>query len=531
MRWILALVFVLVAAPPVRASHTVPTGQHPPQLETQVDRWYLDAMEAIYQGRPSEANRLAAVMEQAVPEDPRPYLLQARILRLDVPDQNEDRGGIGATVGPMKDVLEKAIAASDKILEADKESLPGHLYRGWAYMFLAQMHALADEYWSAGRKAKAGKDDLDLALARDPGNADALLVQGVYLYFADILPATVKVARVFLRVPGGHRERGLEYMEAATERHGYTELDAKALLGVVNFAFEGRLEEAIRRFDVVLETYPDNVRMMEPLSVIWLYFPERLEAARKLVEAAVRLGSNSPEQLERKVASRLQYYLAIQEMLTGDMERARDRLALLKRSLPGDPDWLERAVMSLLVDLERMLGDDERAAEHVATLADRSPLRLALQRKLQEPGASAAEAQLLRELQPALRALYAGDLQAAETALGAPGLPPPCVDFYRGEIELLRQRPASALPHFEHLLGSEHAACWRWFHYFAYLRAAEAHAALGAKSDAAKALDKALDYREERDLLRHVTRARKRYYETPEGTAGAKRAAEAADSR
>src|SRR5262245_50612304 len=247
------------------AQERLPTGQHPPALEAQVDSWYLEAMEAIYQGRPSEADRIATAMERAVPEDPRPYLLRARILRLDLPDQNEDRDAIGERAEPIKRACEQALSASDAILKRAPGSLAGHLYRGWACMFLAQVHALSNEYWGAGRKAAAGKSDLDYVLAGDPGNPDALLVQGVYLYFADILPGMVKFARVFLRVPGGHRERGLEYIAAAAARQGYTELDAKTLQAVVLFGFEGRLEEARTHFDAVLEPYPDNARLVEPV--------------------------------------------------------------------------------------------------------------------------------------------------------------------------------------------------------------------------------------------------------------------------
>ena len=79
-------------------------------------------------------------------------------------------------------------------------------------------------------------------LQRVPDNPDALLVQGVYLYFADILPRMVKFARVFLRVPGGHRERGLEYIDAAAKRHGYTAYDAKS--GTV--LWQGRLGEVVQ---------------------------------------------------------------------------------------------------------------------------------------------------------------------------------------------------------------------------------------------------------------------------------------------
>ncbi|MGE5946694.1 MAG: tetratricopeptide repeat protein, partial [Betaproteobacteria bacterium] len=463
-----------------RAARSVPTGQHPPALEAQIDRWFTDAMEAIYRGRPSDATRIADAMERAVPEDPRPYLLRARILRLDVPDQNEDRDAIGPQVEDSKRVLERAIAAADAILESDPESVAGHLYRGWAYMFLSQLHALANEYWGAGRKAAAGKEDLDFVLARVPDNPDALFVQGVYLYFADILPRMVKFARVLLRVPGGHRERGLEYLEAAAQRHGPTEDDAKSIYGVVLFAFEGRLEDAIARFDTVLADYPRNPTLVEPLAAMSLFFPAEMQEAQWLTAQTVDQAANSPEQSERKVASRLQFYLALQEMFMGQVERARDRLEQLSHNLPENPDWLESDVLQTLVDLDRMVGSEDAARGRVEALPEKSALRQRLYRRLQVPPPLEIDRRTLLALQPALQALYAGDDARAAAALDAVAdQDAQFLHFYRGELELLRRQPDAALPHFTRVLESKEDGCWSWFRFVAGLRVAEIHGERG----------------------------------------------------
>ena len=511
------------------AQNRLATGQHPPALEAQVDSWYLEAMEAIYQGRPSEADRIATAMERAVPEDPRPYLLRARILRLDLPDQNEDRDAIGAKADAIKRACEQALSASDAIVKRDPGSVAGHLYRGWAFMFLAQVHALSNEYWGAGRKAAAGKSDLDFVLAGEPGNPDALLVQGVYLYFADILPGMVKFARVFLRVPGGHRERGLEYIAAAAARQGYTELDAKTLLAVVLFGFEGRLEEARMHFDAVLEPYPDNARLIEPVAAMSFWFPREMEATRQRTEETAQVVSNSPEQGERNVAARLQFYLGLQEFLTGRVQAARERLETLSRNLPTDPDWLEADVLRSLVDLDRILGEDEVASSRLAALPEKSPLRSRLYRVLQEPAPLEQERRNLLALQGDLEAMYAGAPDGAASALaGLQDQSSPPLDFYRGELELLRDRPEAAEPYFTRLTQVKGDGCWSLFRYVAYLRLAEIQGGSGHYSAAASTLQKAMDSREQRDLLRHVTRARKRYYENgaaaaPAGTRTATR--------
>jgi hypothetical protein len=239
------------------------------------------------------------------------------------------------------------------------------------------------------------------------------------------------------------------------------------------------------------------------------------------LEKTLRSALSSPEVVERNVAMRLSYYVALQEMLGGRLESARDRLEDLRRQMPPEPDWLQEGVLSTLVDVHRMLGNPQLAEELTSKLPEKSPLRSRLERRLREPAASEAQSRALVALQPALRALYAGDPEPVERALNAmDSTVGPFVDFYRGEIELLRQHPEEALSHYARLGKGEPENLWNWFQFFAFLRMAEAHGALHQRDAAAKSLDQALETREQKDLLRHVVRARKGYFERDESDPG-----------
>jgi tetratricopeptide (TPR) repeat protein len=497
-------------------AQTLPTRQHPAHVEQQINGWYLDAMDSIYRGTPSEANLIADALLELAPSDPRSYLLKARVLRLGVSDQNFERASIKSQVNPIKNLCDQAVTAADRILERDPESLAGHLYRGWGLMFKSQMHALANEYWNAGRRAKAGKEDLEFVLEHDPDNADALLIQGTFLYFADILPGVVKVARVIVRFPGGDRDRGLEYMQAAALRKGYSRLDAHPLLGVVFFGFEGRLEDGIAQFEQVLEDYPYNVRILEPLTVITLFFPERLGTALGRTERGVEMHAGGPEPWERKIAQRLRFYLSMQQMLAGRIESARSNLEILHLEPTLDPDWLDFEVRWTLANVALLLGDHKAAVQLVEELPAKDRGRRRLRYVLDERSAATPEeVQALLQIQQALQSLYAGNLQRAAEGLDAlRDVDTPFMHFYRGELEMLRGNGEEALEHFgraNHVRTRRDR--WAWFRYFALVRAAEIQGSRGEYGKAAKLLDDAIDKHLNKDLIRHVTRARQRYFE------------------
>ena len=509
--WLLGASSVAAQDP---AGHTA-TGLAP-EVEARIDAWFHEAMDLIYRGEPSAAARLADEMHAAAPDDPRPYLLQARILRLEVPDQNFERSDIKPNVATIDSVLALAIERAERLLEKDPNSVPGLLYRGWARMFESQMRALASEYWGAGRKAKSGKHDLDRVIELDPENPDARFVLGTYDYFADILPGLVKVAGFLVRVPAGDLERGIAGVRYAAQQDGYARLDARAILGVIYFGFEGRFDDARTSFGLVDTEYPHNARILEPLAVMDLFQPEHAWSGLARTTAGVELGVSSPEPSIRSVAERLRLYRAMTELLTGDLQAARASLESLYAHLPSQPDWLGSATRLALADVSLLLGDAERAARLHANVAseERAERRL---RYVLEPDAASTPDEVARmtALRPAIQALYAHDLSAFNRAVPeAAGELDPYLEFYRGEFEILRGTPQRALPHFERLTRAELPPRWRLFRFLAYLRTAEVHGRRSHNDLAARALEQALEFHTDPDLLRHVSKARKRFYES-----------------
>jgi predicted Zn-dependent protease len=237
----------------------------------------------------------------------------------------------------------------------------------------------------------------------------------------------------------------------------------------------------------------------------------------------VQINAASPEPWERDVAARTRYYLALAQMVAGQLDVARDNLDLLRRERPQDPDWFEADVLKALVDIDLMLGQQAQAAQLIAPLRPDDRKRRNLAYALQSSSASsAAEARALTELQPALRSLYAGDTAPSARALAdLGGLNAAFVEFYKGEVDFMQGRIDAALQHYQKLIGADLPPRYDWFRNIAYLRAAEVQGRRDRDSDAAQVLSDLLDQYSTRDLFRHVIKARRRYFENGKPTSPA----------
>jgi tetratricopeptide (TPR) repeat protein len=504
---------VAPAAGMVRRPVVLATGLLAPDVETTVSDGFLQTMDLVYQGKVEEATARAEELIALAPEDPRPYLLKARVLREYVSEQDNVREHVKPQIDPILGVLETAQEKADGILDKDSDSLAGHLYRGWAKMFKGQLHELAFEHWSAGRSAKSGKGDLDRVLERDPSNPDALMIVGTYLYFADLLPGVLKIASFILRIPSGDRHEGLDFLKQSEAIPSYSRHDAKGMRGAILFGFEGRLEEARDLFDGFDREFPDNPRLVEPLAVIDLWFADRTRAGLERIARVVQDNEGNPDPLERELAARLRLYEAYMEILTGRADAAQANLEILHRDNPGRPDWFRPVVDLYLADLHLLRGERDAAVVlRGEAVPDQDLERLLRYTSEEGAEAGAQDVETFSRLQDVARALYDGRLDEAQRGLG--GLPEesPLVAFYEGELFHLRGDDGQALARYERLDDPSVPARCRFFVRLARLRRAEIHASRGEWDAAAQAFDDEIEKYAVKDMWRHVMRARQRYF-------------------
>ena len=135
-----------------------------------------------------------------------------------------------------------------------------------------------------------------------PDNKDVLFGQGLYDYFADVMPQKYPVIRhIAWLLARGDRERGLQRLQEAASNGQYARTEAQFLLAQIYRLFEDDPQQALIYLAALRRAYPEN-------ALFHRY------SARTLAESG-RWNHAVPmyrEVIERSRAGRLGYHLRAQ---------------------------------------------------------------------------------------------------------------------------------------------------------------------------------------------------------------------------
>jgi tetratricopeptide (TPR) repeat protein len=438
----LAASFLLSAALPPRAARAAVPVQEDPALEAAIDSAVRRVVALIYDGQLDSAQVVIEDAAALAPGDPRIGLFRFRVLRENYPDDINEEERAQRLAPPILAALEQAIASADSILKRNRKSPAGLLYRGWGYMMKAQVHAIANQIWPAGSAARKGKGDLDRYLSRHPGDPDAGVIVGGYLYFADILPRLVKFIKFLVRIPAGDKDRGLELLTAGTRADSYTATDALVVLGVIDYMFEGEIDEASRIFTELADRYPYNPRVVELMGSTALIYPE-LSVRSIEVQSRVIDGWNARVRgwddlfLYRLLWARARILSQI-----GEYEASEDDLKAIASASPPDPYWLTPRALLGLASLAANLGETSAANAYAQRVLDTPGFARyhPLARRARESEPSARQQAIFADLARARRVLFGRerDPEAARAILaeirGRHG-DDPRLTFLEGELD------------------------------------------------------------------------------------------------
>src|SRR5262249_29519801 len=112
----------------------------------------------------------------------------------------------------FNDRASAAIAASDAWTKREPGNAEAWFYLAGSYGPLVQWHVLRGERVAAAREGNKIREALQKALQLDPSLNDAYFGIGLYHYYADVVPGTVKFVRWLLFLPGGDRVKGMREM-------------------------------------------------------------------------------------------------------------------------------------------------------------------------------------------------------------------------------------------------------------------------------------------------------------------------------
>jgi tetratricopeptide (TPR) repeat protein len=159
-----------------------------------------------------------------------------------------------------------AIASADAWTRREPQRAESWFYLAGAYAPLVQWQIIRGERLQAARNGNRIRVALERALAIDPSLADAHFGIGMYAYYADVAPASAKILRWLMFLPGGDRVKGLSEMSRARDAGELLRGEADYQLHLIYLWYENRPHDAIALLRTLDERYPSNPLFLQRIA-------------------------------------------------------------------------------------------------------------------------------------------------------------------------------------------------------------------------------------------------------------------------
>ncbi len=158
-----------------------------------------------------------------------------------------------------EELVNVAIEKSRRGARERQDEAQNFLNEGLAYALRARLVGVRGKDLPTARAGKKMRALLLRAIELDPNLNDAYLGLGLYNYFVDTLPTIVKMLKVFIFLPGGSREMGLQQLQRAAEKGEMTRSEAKFLLAK-DYSRRNEMQNArsLELFQELEREYPRN---------------------------------------------------------------------------------------------------------------------------------------------------------------------------------------------------------------------------------------------------------------------------------
>jgi tetratricopeptide (TPR) repeat protein len=447
---------------------------------------------------------------------PKYHLMRARLQRELIPVDDEQKEVVKQLAQSLYTELDQVIATCDARIKAGDTDPDLRLYRGWAWMFSSHVHTYEKSFWSAGRDAKKGKEDLEWYLQQKPSEPVASSLMGAFLYFADTLPSAYRFVSKLLFLPSGDRERGLQMMELAQGYDSVQETDNALILFSVYIGFEGRFEEGLEGFAYLRRMFPRHATFVRPEGVMYPLLARHGSAIGDSLDSAIaRLGTIPPEETDLTTYTLIRFQRAYADRFYNP-ERGIARLEQMIEEDNDHPDWVtgfsalelgrmmaQRGKYGHAKELWRQVLADERAkylhedAREMLSDLENPPMATG-------PGPSDVVA------------IYGDDVASRErvrAALEAVKEPTIADQFYLGEAWLMSGDQDKALDAYTGVINPKACAWDHCFQMIASARAGEILASRGEYNAAAKHYERAGSFWHKELYYDWLFEARTRYFE------------------
>src|SRR5438105_4144947 len=257
--------------------------------------------------------------------------------------------------------VDRAIASNEAWAAREPDSAEAHFYTGAAYAARVQWRVLRDEKLSAARDGKRIKQALERAIALDPDLEDAHFGIGLYEYYADIAPATAKVLRFLLMLPGGNRTEGLSQMRRARSEGKLMRGEADYQLQIIYLWYERRPDIAVQLLASLRDRFPGNPLFRAQLADVEDRYQHDITAS--LATWRELLADARDQRVQEAALAEAQARLGIARQLEAlaESDRALEQLRAVLEARPAAPAGAMASAYLGLGEAEDRLGHHDAA--------------------------------------------------------------------------------------------------------------------------------------------------------------------------
>ena len=223
-------------------------------------------LDQIYRGDSDAAITAAHAIEQAQPDSPIGYLLEAEAQwwKMYCAACEIKWGMLDAWKRGKKPEDQRYLALADEAIQlaraqiAKSDAAEMHVYLAIGFALKARLYSLRDEKHDLAHAGVAARAECVRALQLDPDMPDAQAGLGLYNYYVDTLSGVAKVLRFFMGIPGGNKEEGIRQMKIGMERGAFLAVDSRFYLAKNLRTYDHQYEEAAQIAGPLATRYPRN---------------------------------------------------------------------------------------------------------------------------------------------------------------------------------------------------------------------------------------------------------------------------------
>lgn len=212
-------------------------------------------IDLIYNLHYDEAEAFFTGVIEADPDNPLGYFFRSMVwwwrVLIDLDDRSHD--------DIFYEHLEECIEVCDRRLKADPDDFDAILFKGGAIGFRGRLRGDRRQYLRAANDGRRCLPLLAKSRALEPSNKDILFGQGIYNYFAEVVPQKHPVVRPAMwLLPNGDRALGIRQLEEVAAEGLYARAEAAYFLAQIYRIFEDDDARALPYLEKLHARYPRN---------------------------------------------------------------------------------------------------------------------------------------------------------------------------------------------------------------------------------------------------------------------------------